>query len=81
MQQSKDQPPPQPVPVLTPETFCSLCSAAPVQGFTSRLWPPSAIPLSLEELRQPQLLLGLDAEFVALSAPNASIKGCACAEM
>ncbi|KAK9865738.1 hypothetical protein WJX84_006968 [Apatococcus fuscideae] len=74
VQQSKDIGPPQPAPVLTPETFSSLCSAQPVQGANARLRAPSCVPLSLEELQQPQLLLGLDAEFVALSAPHANIK-------
>ena len=76
VQKYKDEPVPEPTPVLSPQTFCKLCATAPIQGSSSRLRPSSAVPLSLEELRPPQLLLGLDAEFVALSAPGANIRGC-----
>ena len=79
VQHCKDMASPQPAPVLTPETFSTLCAAQPVQGAHPRLRPRSCVPLSLEELQQPQLLLGLDAEFVALSAPHANIKGYALA--
>lgn len=62
-------------PVLTAESFLALCRSPPVQSPTVRLKPATFKPLEQEELPHPGMLLGIDAEFVALSPPDKAVKG------
>lgn len=67
----------QPAAALTSAQFRELCREAPIQGTASRLAPPTFLPLTEAEEPCPGLLLGLDAEFVALSLPDSRLSGCA----
>lgn len=67
----------QPAAALTSSQFRELCREAPIQGTASRLAPPTFLPLTEAEEPCPGLLLGLDAEFVALSLPDSRLSGCA----
>ncbi|KAK9820479.1 hypothetical protein WJX72_010776 [[Myrmecia] bisecta] len=64
----------QPAPVLTPEAFRKLCLAPPLQNASVRLHRPSFTPLGPDELPKPGALFALDAEFVALCAPEKVIR-------
>ena len=70
-------------PVLTPEQYAQLCSPAdvlsPQKGSPQRgpaQAAPSFVPLGPDEPPGPGMLLGLDAEFVAVSLPDVPVQGC-----
>ena len=61
---------PSPVPVLTPDQFFDLCRGPPLQGSSLRRRVPTFEPLGPDEAPHAGMLLGIDAEFVALSHPQ-----------
>lgn len=68
---------PRPAPLPAAE-FRALCEEAPLQGAAGP-WDffSSFVPLTEAEEPRAGMLLGLDAEFVALSQPEAQLPGCA----
>lgn len=68
-------PPAPPSPVLTIESFQALCLGPPVQGPSLKRHACNFEPLSPEELKEPGLLLGIDAEFVAHAPAEKVIQG------
>jgi PAB-dependent poly(A)-specific ribonuclease subunit 2 len=66
--------PASPTPVLSPDAFLSLCRAPPIQSNTAHLRRPAFVPLRADELPKPGTLLALDAEFVAYSPPERTIR-------
>ena len=62
---------------LEPAAFRALCEEAPLQGAAGRPPRPSFRPLTVAEEPRTGMLLGLDAEFVALSQPEIQVIGCA----
>ena len=65
----------QPQAALSNAEFLRLCQEPPLQGPAAKLAPRSFVPLSDEEAPRPGMLLGLDAEFVALSQPEKRLVG------
>ena len=65
----------QPAAALSSAQFRELCREAPIQARAPRPAHLSFVPLSEAEGPRPGLLLGLDAEFVALSQPAARLGG------
>ena len=61
---------------MTSADFQALCEEAPLQGPTARV-SPRIRPLTATEAPAAGTLLGLDAEFVALSQPDQRLVGCA----
>jgi len=71
-----DQQPAAPRPVLSRDQFQQLCLEGSSPATGSRVQQPTFVPLSDDEAPQAGMLLGLDAEFVALSQPDRRIIGC-----
>ena len=69
------QQPALPRPVLAREEFQQLCLEGSCPATGSRVQQPTFIPLAEDEAPRAGLLLGLDAEFVALSQPDRRIIG------
>lgn len=65
---------PSPVPVLTLDQFFELCRGPPLQGPSLRRRMPTFEPLGPDEAPHAGMLLGIDAEFVALSHPQKTIR-------
>ena len=65
---------PSPAPVLTLEQFFELCRGPPLQGSSLRRRMPTFEPLGPDEAPHAGMLLGIDAEFVALSHPQKVLK-------
>ena len=66
-----------PAPVLTAEQFRQLCQPrqAPSPEPQGPAAAPSFVPLALDEPPGPGMLVGLDAEFVAVSLPDVPVHG------
>ena len=65
-----------PRPVLTAAEFCELCLEGSSPATGSRTPQATFVPLADDEAPQTGMLLGLDAEFVALSQPDRRLIGC-----
>lgn len=67
-----------PAPVLTAEQFTQLCKPAQAPRHpqpSPDTLTPSFVPLAPDEPPGPGMLLGLDAEFVAVSLPDVPVHG------
>ena len=64
-------------PVLSRDQFAELCLEGSSPATGSRVQQATFVPLAEAEAPKAGMLLGLDAEFVALSQPDRRIIGCA----
>ena len=66
-------------PVLTATEFYEMCLEGSSPATGARTPQATFVPLAKDEAPAPGMLLGLDAEFVALSQPDRRLIGCAAA--
>ncbi len=65
--------------MLTESQFRELCLEGSSPATGSRMPQATFVPLTEDEAPAPGMLLGLDAEFVALSQPDRRLIGCVAA--
>ncbi|CAL5225176.1 g7957 [Coccomyxa viridis] len=66
---------PAPAPVVSFDSFRSLCNTLPLQHSKVKLKKPTFTPLGPDESPKPGTLLAIDTEFVAHSPPDKVFKG------